>query len=466
MANLIDLVEHLGLDYTKSGYTHCVCPECSKSPAREKKLHLDFAKNQWRCVKCGQAGGVLRFYNIVINGDISLPSSKEERAKLYLRLEEFIGGKGTTSYRPSYTTRPKTPSIPVAKDNTLHQVYSEILGIPELYLRQNHRKELLRRGLTTEAIERNQYRSVPMDWMPSQSITDMYENAGGDQRTKALFSWMNPNRVKFGLMVAYYLTEKGFNLTGVPGFFRFGELWCWWTVPGILIPTRNIRGQIVIFQVRRDEAKPGMAKYITVSSQTLPGHTNGEVSRCHFPLNNAPISADVPVLVTEGPLKADVASCLCGKPVLFAAVPGILTTKDFFKNCKVLKKAGVKTIYNCFDMDKITNRNVRKGCVALRTSLGNMGFLVRDLYWGQTYANFLYTSLSMLARIRRISVTEPPHDSLYERIAALSEALDLANINFCKFITPDGKEVTNYWDSNTKGIDDYLLLKRRNGACP
>lgn len=461
MASLIELVERLGLDYTRSGYTHCVCPECSNRPAREKKLHLDFDSNQWRCVKCGQAGGMLRFYNIVVNNDTSLPSSKKDRRELFQRMEEFLGGNSSVSYRPSYTPRPKAPSIPVANDNTLHRVYSELIGIPELHLRQNHRKELLRRGLTAEAIERNEYRSVPMNWIPSQTISDMYESAGGDQRTKKLFSWMEPSRVKFGLMVACYLTEKGIDLTGVPGFFRFGDFWCWWTVPGILIPTRNIRGQIVIFQVRRDDAKPTMAKYITVSSQSLPGHTNGEVSRCHFPLSNAPVAADVPVLVTEGPLKADVASCLCGKPVLFAAVPGISTTKDLYRNCKALKRAGIKTIYNCFDMDKITNRNVRRGCNALRTSLSNMGFFVRDLYWGQAYANFLYTALSMLARIRRISVMEPSCDSLYARVDALSEALDLANINFCKFITPDGQEVIHYWDSETKGIDDYLLSKRR-----
>ena len=60
---LYDLVSRLGVEYNeKSGYTRCICPGCVKPSSNKKTLHLDFDKNRWRCVKCEQSGGVLRFY--------------------------------------------------------------------------------------------------------------------------------------------------------------------------------------------------------------------------------------------------------------------------------------------------------------------------------------------------------------------------------------------------------------------
>lgn len=92
--------------------------------------------------------------------------------------------------------------------------------------------------------------------------------------------------IQLGLYVANCLEREGHSLQGIPGFFKFGSHWCLTYSPGILIPTRNIQGQIVIWQVRR-KYEP---KYLTLSCGSLPGAVTDTVSRCHFPLGNSPLS--------------------------------------------------------------------------------------------------------------------------------------------------------------------------------
>lgn len=88
-------------------------------------------------------------------------------------------------------------------------------------------------------------------------------------------------------------------------------------------------------------------RYMTVSSKGLPDGVTEGISRAHFPLANPPLSKDVHVCVTEGPLKADAASELLGPDakVFFIALHGTMNTKelpDFFKLCKKKGSSALK----------------------------------------------------------------------------------------------------------------------------
>lgn len=463
---LYDLVGRLGIEYTKSNYMHCFCPECAGTKPSEKKLHLDFTKNRWRCVRCSQSGGVLRFFSGFYKGEIDLPSGKKERGKLSGELREFMGINNAAPSPPAArrTNRPQPPRVDeiyVAPDQHLNDVYTAMMQIPELQLLDKHREALRKRGLTDEQITRNGYRSVPETWKIPSVYERMYRDAGGNDRAKELFERFNSNQIKLGLMIAHRLIIKGYPLQGVPGFYRFGQFWCYWLVPGILIPTRNYQGQIVIWQVRREKLKGDMAKYITVSKQGLPGHVTTEVSRCHFPLSNAPLDRKAPVIITEGPLKADVASALFGSPTIFAAIPGVSTTNDLLRHCSLFKKISPNgKVMNAFDMDKLTNKNVRRGVKRLQEKFREQGIVMEDLHWGDSYAISKLMILSAIAQRLRIPVQIPARDTVFDRLAAVSAALDDADIDVCSVMYPDGQKRNCYWESNTKGIDDYLLWKR------
>ncbi len=441
---ITELLDRLGLEYTDR--KNADCPFCGA----KKKLHISEEKNTWRCVKCSSSGGVLHFYARYKLGIESLPSSISERGKIALDLREFMGDKDA-DLTPR-VTKPKPPVIrvPLADDNYLHEVYTAMAALPFLRLSDEHRAELKRRGLSDEAITQNGYRTIPAK-LPNADLT-LYVKEGGNQQKEAVFGtwrysqWM----VQIGLQIGAELTQQGFDLKGVPGFYKFGSSWSFFCRPGIMIPTRNIRGQIVIWQVRQNCAP----KYMTLHCGSLPGAVTETVSRCHFPLGNAPISAKTPVIFTEGPLKADVAVFLMKQPCAFAAVPGINTTNDLYANIAALKSAGVRVMQNAFDMDKLTNPNVRKGVESITQGLNKCGMTVRQLYWGEHYAEYKCMVLTSIAALNNIPLP-PASGSVFDQLNAVASALDAAGIPHSTTVVGK-KKVHYYWEAETKGIDDYL----------
>lgn len=449
--SLEELLDRLRMSYTDSGKMDC--PFCGT----RRKVNLNFETNFWRCPKCESSGGVLHLFARLQLGIEELPADKEKKGEIAMQLREFMDGGCSAS--PSAAPKPKKPPRPViqvAMDEDLNAVYTAMQKIPALQLLPEHKQDLLKRGLTEDVIRRNGYLSIP-EIMPAPDLyVRMYEEQGGEERRRHTLRKLTPQQIIFGLLIAHSVESQGLSLQGVPGFFKFGERWCYWCPPGMLIPTRNINGQIVIYQVRQ-KAHP---KYMTVSWENLPGHVNVPVSRCHFPLGNAPLSKETPVLVTEGPLKADIACFLWGKPAVFAAIPGISTTSDLLRYSEMFKSAGITEVNNALDMDRLTNPNVRKGSKKLVKNFRERGIVLRDLYWGTQYATYSLLSLSVLARHRNVPVKIHPKSNVFEQLNHLAAAMEAASINAFIHKDDNGKKVEQFWDPETKGIDDYLLHRR------
>lgn len=451
---LPELLDRLGFDYDyERGKMDC--PFCGS----RRKLSLDWEENQYRCPKCGQSGGVFHmFAHFQLGYELEKKAPKAEKAKVAKALAEFMEGTAATNAKPSRQPKPKRPKVPVAPDDKLNAVYSAMANIPALQLTPAHREHLLKRGLTDEVIDRNGYLSLSEDMSVSDYYLKLYEQAGGETRRTHEINWIPKKWILFGLMIAHHIISKGLDVQGVPGFFQFGQYWAYWVNPGILIPTRNIQGQIVIWQVRRDKLrKKDDLRYITSACKTLPGHVTDSVSRCHFPIGNAPFDLNAPFLLTEGPLKADVACQLYGAPVAFAAIPGIKNTKDLYENIiPHLVKFGYKKVYNAFDMDRLTNPNVRNGCREIVKEFRKRGrIMVEDMYWGSRYAVTTLSSLLLLAKLRQVPLPEIKTDNVFERLSAVSEALEEAKVTTLFYRDASGETVA--WEPQTKGIDDYLF---------
>lgn len=446
--SILEVVDKLGLEYTTRG--NITCPFCSE-PSRRKTLHLNAEKDYWRCSKCTSAGGVLHFYSKYALG-YDLPSSAEGKSKVAKQLRDFMGSPAVEAIDRKKPQK-KLPSVPVASDDKLNEVYSAMLNLPALQLTAAHKKDLIQRGLPEHIIEKNQYRSIPDNYQIPDIYTVMYEEAGGETLKESILDRYPSYKIRFGLMIAHQLITAGCDLQGVPGFFKFGDKWCFWFVPGIMIPTRNTKGQIVIWQVRQKRSP----KYLTLSCGSLPGAVTDQVSRCHIPLGNAPLSNKVPIIYTEGPLKGDIACYLYGKSVSFLAIPGINTTKDLLRVLAEYRNLGITDVYNALDMDRLTNPNVRKGSAKLKTDIQNLGISVTDLFWGIHYARSKYNVLKTVAKIRHVPVPKAASNTIFDQLDALSEALDNAGVRIYQAKDASKENLAYNWDSETKGIDDFLL---------
>ena len=233
----------------------------------------------------------------------------------------------------------------------------------------------------------------------------------------------------------------------------------------MLIPTRNYKGEIVLFQIRREPGSPG-PKYVTVSRSEFPGHVNSSnISRTHFPLGNAPIHPQNPVLITEGPLKADIACHLHGSPAVFLAILGVKNTAELIEHyVPILKDTGIFTVYNAFDMDRLTKDSVRSGSLRLLRQMEEKNMKLEDVFWDHQYAAFKKASLLLLARARNVPVTIPPNLSVHAEVDIIAKALDDAKVKHSEFKDANGNECNLYWNDETKGIDDYYLLRQKRRA--
>lgn len=139
----------------------------------------------------------------------------------------------------------------------------------------------------------------------------------------------------------------------------------------------SIGGRISGVQIRLDNPVDGRKYFWLSSANDNMGVTSG--SPVHFV--GDPTSKVV--YITEGPLKADIAHCLCGKT--FAAVAGVNQHTRLNAVFQVLKQNGTQEIVEAYDMDKFQNEHVQKGCERLYELAAEHGFKVTRLKWDSKY---------------------------------------------------------------------------------
>lgn len=442
------VVELLGLyrdprSHPQAASYYVQCPFCE-----DKKWHMNIneAKNSFRCVLCGASGGVLALYGPVAHGTKFVSGENGNTKKLFAQLCADL--KLESPRAVATAKRGEQPKqIHRAEDKVVHATYRELLSLPEFALSSPHRQNLLERGLKEEVIERNKYRSFLLEDvvgdLVSPETTKWYaKNLRAVKREQPLLKYFADKRVMAGLVLAKRLERKGCVFEGVPGFFKLGEYWCFRLEDGMYIPTRNMAGQIVALQVRKDD---GDVRYKTISSKDLPEGVSVNISRTHFPMGNTPLGEMPTVVLTEGPLKADVALELMeDASTMLMAIHGVNNTAELGEIFVALQKAGVKKIVNALDMDKITNPNVLRASKAIRMLAKEHGLSMTYRFWGIGFAKMKEGELEELCQNHSIEL--PKAGNPYWRIAHMTSRLSQA-----------GVEIEHGWESRTKGLDDFLL---------
>lgn len=455
------------------------CPFCG-----DKKFHMNIncTKNVYSCVLCSKekGQGYLDLYSRAVHGIRCVPGPNGNGKEIYKELCDRLHIMQPVQCRARSASAggPVQTRVVRASDEVVGQTYEQLLNFQPFRLSESHRQNLLARGFTDAAIQRNQYRTIPKDyrWLSRyKSAKQMCNDLSGlIQKNKALRK-RSSNELAAGFALCAYLQGAGCTLEGVPGFFKVGNFWCFNTIPGMLVPTRSMDGRVVALQVRRDKPKNWndnkgeFLRYMTVSSKGLPQGVTEGISRAHFPLGNPTLASDVQVCITEGPLKSDAAVELINelKPqekTFFIALHGTMNTKelpDFFKICK---EAGVQKVWNAFDMDKVTNIHVADAGKSVWRKANAAGLSVANMCWAEDYGKVKLHELSLLCSEHNLMV--PTTLNVFVDIANMARALESIEVRHSHKILPDGTEVKDYWDPATKGIDDFLLKLKKTGKGP
>ena len=338
--HITDIIPLIGIPDPPNGRPvyNISCPCCDDNP-RKKHLNINLNKDVFCCPRCHFSGGVFDLYSHYSGVD-----RKHAREVLMEKLGLKDSGpsyEGSNQKQERRTiTRPILQEIelPLTDIDARHETYAALLG--KLSLASDHRENLLSRGLTDEQIRTFGYKTMPV--------------------------------VGFSAL-AKQLQAEGYYLGGVPGFYHTKE-GAWTFVQerrGILIPARDQDGKIQGLQIRLDKIKKGKFRWISSIGKQDGCKAEGWT---HMIGNPKPT-----VLLTEGPLKADVIHYITGQTVV--AVPGVNSLKHLKETLEYLQSQGTTKVMTCFDMDYLKNPHVRDGYYNLANILAEVGIEYGTYLW-------------------------------------------------------------------------------------
>lgn len=304
------------------------------------------ARGRWRrftdvhrCVMCGRP----KTCSVTADGSVvwckSVESETPSKSGIADGWLHFLDDANRTTVKSW-----NLPAIPLAtragSADVLDAVYRELLTL--FALEPRHRANLEQRGLSAEQIERGQYRTLPPR-----------------------------SRHEEGAHLAKLFNDG--QLSQVPGLFQRNGGWTIGGQAGMLVPVRDIHGRIVGLKIRLDEeqAKGGRYRYLTSSSH---GGAKAELV-VHVP---AWVDAwGAPELrITEGELKADVASALLNSAVI--GIPGVKSWPLGRDAVLALRPARVIV---AMDMDRRSNGDVGAAQDQLVKTLRAAGLRVGSESW-------------------------------------------------------------------------------------
>lgn len=433
-------------------FSYGKCPYCQDDKPR---LKIFFESDTWKCFHCGRSGGMLELYAFSVLGRNTYTSEagsaayKDALRRLHLESPDVFRKKtaAVSAHKQTLTSNtPKNASVEVR-----NKTYNGLLNLDVMDLADEHYAELSRRGFTEGEIVQNQYRSFAraLPWACEKAAEDAYEVIAPLLQKYPKLQKSTRSEILAGLLIGMALKGSGCEMEGVPGFFKLGDFWMFYVVQNaIVIPLRNMRGQIVALQCK---LMAGKTRYLTVSSSGLP-HGCSPEDQYHVPIGGEPIEDATMCVLTEGPLKGDALVALSDKPVMALCILGVNNVSKLPALFAEMKAAGVQRIINALDMDRFLNRNVRKAVRKIVQLARDADLACSQLCWDAPRAEQHCQAFSQLLATQNISYTSS--GNTYKDLWVLCGLLDKHNIDHPKqWDAPDA--LTKH-----KGIDDMLLSLR------
>lgn len=312
MREVLDLLPEPYCNYP-SGYVSfelpCVCGG--------ERLNINLAVQGFKCKKCDRGGGMLDLYSLVTGCD---------RKEAYGKIMDQLGKPKEKRGYPVNTSKPSDhePMVfpkqsPIADLTVRNHTYQTLFDL--LVLASGHQSNLLRRGFTKEEIAWLGYKSAPLSGYRA---------------------------------IVEKLQTEGCYLKGVPGFHvDKNARWIMKYLPrGIMIPLRDENDRLQGTQIRKDDTSRG--KFSTMSSKNKEQGAPAK-GWAHF-AGKWEDGKNTSLILTEGPLKADMASLILKEPCV--AIPGVDSIDEAMKMLGRLKKRGLQTVRIALDMDYLDVKEV------------------------------------------------------------------------------------------------------------
>ena len=350
--------------------------------------------------------------------------------------------------RPSgfnYHIKPKSQRNQ-APAKVLNRVYLRMQA--QLRLKPEHRDNLIQRGLDKTEIKYLGYRSLP------ESHQDRIR----------LMQALSPDQA---------------NLLSVPGFYLSDKDRVWITQQeGMWIPCRDVDGNLIGGQVRSDTDTDSRYRWFSASSSK---RKHGGVSS-GTPIHVAKEEGDnSTVWITEGLLKADVASSMLGQTMI-----GVAGVNSYRKAelVEVLRQLGVEQVVIAFDADYESNQTVKKAINDLAQLLVSHHFRCQMATWdidegkgiddllanGRGY-NLKPMSASLdVAKVRATPMPKEDKDGVISfekvkrvRIAAAKIKIETSNLSLTQVRQQIPEQINGYLNQFS-GDGQALLMRVTQGV--
>lgn len=394
------------------------CPFCGK----KGKFYLNVAKGTYNCqmADCRAHGGMLELHKELAH----LPDRSAALKDLMAAYNNMSpADRQALLVRAEKMQKEDQKPLHLADIEERNRVYSRMLDC--LPLAAEDHADLLRRGLTNQAIMEYRLCSTPI-------------------LTHTTAKWM--------LGKCYEKESVLFNQYGsdIPGLYpKNGETYIVKMPAGILIPVLDREGRISMLQVRRhnlpdtasEDEKEGYHKYSQLSSSWKEGgcSTSGIPKVHHIGFDFGTEKTPAQVCLTEGALKADVASFLEGGKA-YIAVLGVNDVNQLEDEFQWLFAHGTRAIRIRLDMDFIKNPAVAIAWLNVNTMLQRLGCisLVQKQYQNPEVQE-VADRFKKILEAKQIPYTE------FDRTSNLNEIAS----------GKTGVVFNDFWNPKYKGIDDY-----------
>ena len=342
---------------TYTGYV-IDCPFCGNT---KHKFDVNLGKNVARCNACGRGFNSLQLHSALCEVD------------------------GSAAY-DAQCHRDLSPSItPLWIRSAIYRKWLETLS-----LSSEHRVALYKRGLDDQTIGKLSYKDVPEE---DSDVSDVISAVCAENKDiRAYFR-------KHDVRIAGFYDLKAAKPMAVA------------RKSGILIPViiKNphrsddaINGRIFEdedlisgFQIRYDQGDKRYTYYTSLEKETGCGFAGYESIHFRLPDSTFDPESDLferpvlkQVILTEGCLKADVASAL-SDDWPFIAVLGVNNQRMLEDAFKLLKrKYQTEEIILAFDQDYENNENVEKALMDARQKILDAGLSIYDCQWHDEYEKY------------------------------------------------------------------------------
>jgi len=322
------------------------CPFCGS----KRKMNINTSKNVAKCNKCGCGKG---YNTITLHASLTGLTNSEAYKDLLDRWNGLDSSVQTQYLNYSNTFESDTKPAPIEIRDKVYRAF-----LSHLELSDKHRNDLLQRGLTEQQIKDNLYKSVPViglhtiayhSIVETSVIDDLYEHK----------QW------------------------GIPGFTDIRDVQkmsCKTRKSGYFVPVLTKEGLISGMQIRYDKlpndaTQQEIENYKKYSWYSSSESENGcSVTGCeniHF-AGNWKTGDFTSINLTEGVLKADVASALSNTPFIgLVGVNNIAQLSKTLSSLQYMRNTSNVNIY--VDMDYRTKKEVANALVGIKKEINRAG---------------------------------------------------------------------------------------------